>query len=328
MKKNKKGFTLAEVLITLTIIGVVAALTAPALVKNTGYAKVGPSLAKFSNTFEVATETMMSEEGINVYSADATNLAAKMVMLANYINMIPYSGVTYKFSDGTGSKEYEIKSNGDYLAEVQEITDIIQGKKEDSSNKYDLNGDGRVSITDVSLLIGQRLGAGVPTVWKLKNGEVMAVMSVDSGGPLSGKGAYKGIIGEVIIDIERISDYCENITELVTYMKNENLSFSRVAAEELADMMNEVEAGYAACIRALAEGAKDEAVITAESEKKVDEMEDYLRTKHILRLSNMECQPKCGVAFLDMLMHLERISDHSLNIAQVVLNGYKIKLND
>lgn len=133
---------------------------------------------------------------------------------------------------------------------------------------------------------------------------------------------------QVIIDIERISDYCENITELVTYMKNENLSFSRVAAEELADMMNEVEAGYAACIRALAEGAKDEAVITAESEKKVDEMEDYLRTKHILRLSNMECQPKCGVAFLDMLMHLERISDHSLNIAQVVLNGYKIKLND
>ena len=39
MKKNKKGFTLAEVLITLTIIGVVAALTAPALVKNTGYAR-------------------------------------------------------------------------------------------------------------------------------------------------------------------------------------------------------------------------------------------------------------------------------------------------
>ena len=117
--------------------------------------------------------------------------------------MIPYSGVTYKFSDGTGSKEYEIKSNGDYLAEVQELTDIIQGKKEDSSNKYDLNGDGRVSITDVSLLIGQRLGAGVPTVWKLKNGEVMAVMSVVSGGPLSGKGAYKGIIGEVIIDIAK-----------------------------------------------------------------------------------------------------------------------------
>ena len=38
----KQGFTLAEVLITLGIIGVVAALPAPALVQNAGNAKVGP----------------------------------------------------------------------------------------------------------------------------------------------------------------------------------------------------------------------------------------------------------------------------------------------
>ena len=36
----KKGFTLAEVLITLGIIGVIAALTAPALIQNTGTANV------------------------------------------------------------------------------------------------------------------------------------------------------------------------------------------------------------------------------------------------------------------------------------------------
>ena len=40
----KQGFTLAEVLITLGIIGVVAALTAPALVQNAGNAKVVPTL--------------------------------------------------------------------------------------------------------------------------------------------------------------------------------------------------------------------------------------------------------------------------------------------
>jgi prepilin-type N-terminal cleavage/methylation domain-containing protein len=57
MKKN--GFTLAEVLITLGIIGVVAALTAPALVKNSGQAKIGPALAKFVNTFETGCEQMM-----------------------------------------------------------------------------------------------------------------------------------------------------------------------------------------------------------------------------------------------------------------------------
>lgn len=133
---------------------------------------------------------------------------------------------------------------------------------------------------------------------------------------------------QVIIDIERVSDYCENIGELVTYMKNEGILFSDVAANELNEMLEETKKGYAACVRALESGEREDASVTVESEKKVDELEDYLRTKHILRLSNMECQPKSGVVFLDMLTHLERISDHSLNIAQVVLNGYKIKLND
>lgn len=49
-----KGFTLAEVLITLGIIGVVAALTAPALVQNAGTAKIGPTLAKVVSTLENA----------------------------------------------------------------------------------------------------------------------------------------------------------------------------------------------------------------------------------------------------------------------------------
>ena len=51
---KKHGFTLAEVLITLGIIGVVAALTAPALVQNAGSAQIGPKLAKAVSTFEIA----------------------------------------------------------------------------------------------------------------------------------------------------------------------------------------------------------------------------------------------------------------------------------
>ena len=48
MKKNK-GFTLAEVLVTLGIIGVVAALTTPALIQNVGDAKIEFSFVKFKN---------------------------------------------------------------------------------------------------------------------------------------------------------------------------------------------------------------------------------------------------------------------------------------
>ena len=48
----KKGFTLAEVLITLAIIGVVAALTIPSLVTRVQKANIGPTLAKVVNTLE------------------------------------------------------------------------------------------------------------------------------------------------------------------------------------------------------------------------------------------------------------------------------------
>ena len=62
---KKIGFTLAEVLITLGIIGVVAALTAPALVQNAGSAQTGPKLAKAVSTFELACENLLNDEGAN-----------------------------------------------------------------------------------------------------------------------------------------------------------------------------------------------------------------------------------------------------------------------
>ena len=59
-----KGFTLAEVLITMTIIGVVAALTTPALFHNAGTAQVGPKLAKIKSTIENANRQLMQEEEV------------------------------------------------------------------------------------------------------------------------------------------------------------------------------------------------------------------------------------------------------------------------
>ena len=60
---KKHGFTLAEVLVTLGIIGVVAALTLPSFIANTQAAKIGPSLAKAVANFSAATKTMISNSG-------------------------------------------------------------------------------------------------------------------------------------------------------------------------------------------------------------------------------------------------------------------------
>ena len=41
------------------------------------------------------------------------------------------------------------------------------------------------------------------------------------------------------------------------------------------------------------------------------------------RLSRMECLTEPGVLFLDSLSNLERVSDHSANIAMYVLDKFK-----
>lgn len=48
----KRGFTLAEVLITLAILGVVAAVTLPNMIQDTKYQQIGVKLAKFASNLE------------------------------------------------------------------------------------------------------------------------------------------------------------------------------------------------------------------------------------------------------------------------------------
>lgn len=96
MKKN--GFTLAEVLITLGIVGVVAALTAPALVQNAGSAQTGPKLAKAVSTLEVATEQLLLDESAGKVSSlgDNQEFAEK---LTNHMKISLYDDDGSKYGE-------------------------------------------------------------------------------------------------------------------------------------------------------------------------------------------------------------------------------------
>lgn len=63
----KKGFTLAEVLITLGIIGVVAAMTLPALVQKNKKLEATARLKKFVSTMEQAILFAENENGTRAY---------------------------------------------------------------------------------------------------------------------------------------------------------------------------------------------------------------------------------------------------------------------
>ena len=71
---SKHGFTLAEILITLTVIGVVAALTIPTLLQNTNQAELKAGLKREFADLQQATISIKNDNGgslVNAFLGDA-----------------------------------------------------------------------------------------------------------------------------------------------------------------------------------------------------------------------------------------------------------------
>ena len=123
-----------------------------------------------------------------------------------------------------------------------------------------------------------------------------------------------------INDIERVGDHADNIAELALYKIDNNVAFSEKASIELKEMVAKVLESYDLALESMKEGSRYKAQKVVEIEGVVDEMEKTLRKKHIGRLNEGRCETSSGIIFLDMLSNLERISDHSSNIALAVLD--------
>ena len=126
---------------------------------------------------------------------------------------------------------------------------------------------------------------------------------------------------QVLSDIERVSDYCENIAEYAETMVEKKITFSEIGQQHLREIMDEALASYTFALEAFKENNREKALKVIEKETIVDDMEVKLRNKHIKRLTNNECSTEAGIIFLDMLVALERISDHARNIAEEVLGN-------
>ncbi|MDR3230699.1 MAG: Na/Pi cotransporter family protein [Synergistaceae bacterium] len=117
-------------------------------------------------------------------------------------------------------------------------------------------------------------------------------------------------------DLERVGDHFENLTELSETRLDNGSHFSGQAESEFWDMYDTVEMA----VRSALESLKDEDIAKADDiienvEKRIDVQEKQYRKNHIGRLNRGECDPEKGVIFIDVLSNLERIGDHSHNIA-------------
>jgi phosphate:Na+ symporter len=135
-----------------------------------------------------------------------------------------------------------------------------------------------------------------------------------------------GHLYNTIHDVERMGDHAENLAEAAQYKLESKVIFSNNAIEELKEVYENVDKAIDNAFLALS--TEDAAYVEAvdEYERRVDELRDSFKDKHISRLNKNECNINAGVLFLDILTNLERVSDHCVNVADVVRDSGKLKL--
>ena len=120
------------------------------------------------------------------------------------------------------------------------------------------------------------------------------------------------------LDLERIGDRAENLIERSDVM---NHYLSDEAIEEFRDMYDTTASAIDKSLSSVEHEDSSQAwEVIQVLEKKIDGQERTYRKRHIDRLNRGECDPEKGVNFITLLSNLERIGDHSNNIAGYTLD--------
>lgn len=122
----------------------------------------------------------------------------------------------------------------------------------------------------------------------------------------------------VVADIERISDHAENIIEYTQDFIKHKITLSEEPINELRVICEKVLLSVKRSIE-IFEHDDFEHIAEAEAlEQEVDVLQEKAIDSHIKRLMDASCDPMGGIIFTDMVVDLERCSDHAINIAQAL----------
>ena len=120
-------------------------------------------------------------------------------------------------------------------------------------------------------------------------------------------------------DFERIGDYAVNVSESAVVLHDRNITFSPQARAELERLTAAVGETLDKTVACYQSRQRTLAVQVEPLEEVVDLIAATLKNRHVERLKAGECTIELGTQFLELLINLERMSDHCSNVTLHIL---------
>ena len=120
-------------------------------------------------------------------------------------------------------------------------------------------------------------------------------------------------------DFERIGDHAINIAKISQEMSESGLQFSEEAKADFVTLFQALTEISELAVNAYAKNDVALANKVEPLEEVIDKLTAEIKHKHIERMKNGLCSPELGVYISDLLVFIERISDHYSNVAVIII---------
>ena len=124
------------------------------------------------------------------------------------------------------------------------------------------------------------------------------------------------------VDLERMSDHVVNMAEAEEELIRSDSPLSVKAYDELSELAATIQQSMSVIDRIIDTGDAEALRIIKENEEKIDRLCMENKEKEIKRMKEGEDEPTSGIIYSELLIDIERIGDHIMNIAEGICESY------